>query len=520
MARRRSTPQPTAKVAAFPAPIGGWNARDPLQVMKPSDAITLDNWYLDMSGELRTRGGYTKFATGLPAAVETLISFAPPSGITRLFAACGGGIYDISAGGVAPAASVTGLTTSRLETTTITVLGGTFLVVATGFDTPRTYNGSTWASYTTTSSVTLTTLTSPAVMVNRLWWIQRGTLDAYYGDTAAIGGALTKFPMGALFSGGELIAHAAWTRDGGSGPEDYTCFISSRGEVLIYSGTDPTSASTWTKVGMFRIAEPVGRKCVMKAGADLAILTTQGVVLLGQVLDSNVSGQSSIAVTNKVLSAFASAAVNGSKFHGWQMVEVPAQGLVFVNVPVTEGKTWHQYVLTANKGSWARFRDLNAPCWAVHGGTAYFGSIVDTVTGKASVMMYSPLTESDDGKKIDCFLQTGFSDFGSGLIKQFLMARANMKGPAGIAPNLAMRLDYDTTPPLVQSITVDAANGVPSWESWNWDVEYWGYVRIPSAHWDVVTGLGQRASLAFRVSTDVTLSFFGIDLTYQVGGIL
>jgi hypothetical protein len=50
------------------------------------------------------------------------------------------------------------------------------------------------------------------------------------------------------------MAIASWTRDGGSGMDDVLAIITSNGEVLIYSGTDPEgSRRRGAKVGLFSI---------------------------------------------------------------------------------------------------------------------------------------------------------------------------------------------------------------------------------------------------------------------------
>ena len=41
-ALRRLVQRNNANVASLPAPIGGWNARDSLANMAPTDAVTLD----------------------------------------------------------------------------------------------------------------------------------------------------------------------------------------------------------------------------------------------------------------------------------------------------------------------------------------------------------------------------------------------------------------------------------------------------------------------------------------------
>lgn len=53
---------------AIPAPIGGWNARDALDAMPPTDAIKLVNW-IPRAGFVQSRGGYAVHAAGLGAPV-------------------------------------------------------------------------------------------------------------------------------------------------------------------------------------------------------------------------------------------------------------------------------------------------------------------------------------------------------------------------------------------------------------------------------------------------------------------
>src|SRR5579883_989554 len=80
---RRALPQPV------PIAITGWNTRDALTAMAPTDAVTLDNWYPDANG-LTMRQGYTPYATGVgTGTVATLAEFN--AGSTRKLIAAGSG---------------------------------------------------------------------------------------------------------------------------------------------------------------------------------------------------------------------------------------------------------------------------------------------------------------------------------------------------------------------------------------------------------------------------------------------
>jgi len=85
MARRALIQRAAANVASLPAPVGGWNARDSLANMAPTDAVTLENFFPGVAS-VNLRGGYSKHATGLPGQVETLMTYNGAA-TTKMFAA-------------------------------------------------------------------------------------------------------------------------------------------------------------------------------------------------------------------------------------------------------------------------------------------------------------------------------------------------------------------------------------------------------------------------------------------------
>ena len=73
----------TASTASVPAPVGGWNARDPLSMMRPEDAVILENW-IPRTADVTTRRGAAYHLTDLPAKVRTLASYTPELSIPCL----------------------------------------------------------------------------------------------------------------------------------------------------------------------------------------------------------------------------------------------------------------------------------------------------------------------------------------------------------------------------------------------------------------------------------------------------
>ena len=116
--RRRLVQRTTNNVASLPAPVGGWNARDALANMAPTDAVTLDNLFPGVSS-VALRGGYANHATGMTGQVETLMTYN--GGATdKMFAIASGSVYDVTSAGAVGAAVVSGLTNSRWEYANIT----------------------------------------------------------------------------------------------------------------------------------------------------------------------------------------------------------------------------------------------------------------------------------------------------------------------------------------------------------------------------------------------------------------
>jgi hypothetical protein len=148
----------TATTASVPAPIGGWNARDSVAEMNPTDAVVLNNFYPTPS-QIQLRKGYTEYATGITGQVDTLMQYSGGSS-SELFAAAGSTIYDVSTAGAATSV-VTGQGSDRLQYVNASTAGGNFLTAVNGTDAALIYDGTTWVKYANTSTAqTISTLTS------------------------------------------------------------------------------------------------------------------------------------------------------------------------------------------------------------------------------------------------------------------------------------------------------------------------------------------------------------------------
>lgn len=500
--------QQTGKVSTIPAPIGGWNARDPIPELPPEDAVVLDN-FIPGTGGVTLRNGYASFATGMTSPVESLMEYSSTDGTGKLFAAAGTSIWNITAGGAVGAANLTSLTNARWQQTMFATSGGNYLIIANGADSVRNYDGSSWTTPSITN-VTSSTLISPFAHVKRLFFIKKNSLSAWYLPVESISGAASELNFGSQCRlGGYLIDAASWTRDGGSGSEDYAVFLTSEGEAIIYSGSDPSSASTWNQVGVFKIPNPIGRRCLVKTGADLGVITSQGLLPLSEILPLASSAAGKSAATNKIQGAFASAYMSSGSNFGWQTIEYPKGGLLIVNIPVLENSSQVQFVMNSLTGAWCRFTDINSNCFSLLGDDLYFG-------GNAGTVYLVNDEYLDDGDPISGDILTSFQNYGTSGFKKFTMARPLFYAPSAYVPAVELKVDFDTSASTLSAPTL-SSGGAP-WDTSDWDTSDWAASNIPSAVWQGISGIGQVGALRITVEVDAGITLNQCDIMYETGG--
>lgn len=509
--QRRGLKQ-VSRVASIPAPSNGWNAKDQYTGMKPEDAIVLDNLIPTASGII-LRNGFSSHVTGLGAAVQSLMEHSAPAGTRTLFGAAGTSIFNVTAAGAVGAASLTSLGNAKFQHVMFGTSGGNFLVICNGSASVRNYNGASWTTPSITA-VTSANLINVAVHANRLWFVEKNTLDAWYLPVSSIAGAATKFPLGAQAKlGGTLQAIGSWSRDGGSGSDDVCVFLTSAGEVFLYAGTDPDFSNTWRLVGRFRIPEPIGHRCMVKVGADLAVITSQGVLPLSVVLPITASVVQRAAATDRIQGAFEEAYRANSSLYGWQIIEYPKGGLSIVNVPQSDGTQAIQYVMYTQTGAWCRFTSINALCWSLLGDVMYFG------TSAGTVYKYHSATYADDGAAIRWKVLTAFSDLKHVGNKRVVMGKPVLIAAEGTAAHVTVKTDYDTSP-AAETISAIPADG-PSWDTGDWDVTAWGPSQVTLADWQsVVAEPGHAVAVLLQGSSLTPLTLTRTDLMYEPGGIL
>jgi hypothetical protein len=494
---------------SLPAPVGGWNTRDSIAAMPPTDAPILVNFFPSTTN-LPLRFGYTKWATGIPGQVETVMAYSG-AGVTKLLAIGGNSVYDVTSGGAVGAAQLSGLTNSRWQYVNISTPGGNYIEMCNGVDSVKLYDGTTWTSPSITG-VTSANLTNINVFKNRVWFTEANTLKAWYLPTQSISGAANALDLSAFCPhGGYLVAIGTWTIDAGYGVDDYIVFVTSRGDVLVYRGTDPSSATTWSIVGQYYVGTPVSRRCMTKYAGDLLLLTQDGLSPLSGYLQSS-RLDPRVSLTDKIKSTVSNAvSVYGNNF-GWGIMPFPKQNMLFLNVPIQTGNNQEQYVMNTITGAWTDFQGWNANCWELYLDDPYFGG--NTFVGKAWN------TQADNGAAISGQGLQAFNYFGDpGRLKRFTMMRPTVLTNGSPLLQGAVNIDFDTSKPVSNLILTPTIYG--TWDSAVWDQALWGPDLGISKSWQGATGVGYAGAPQLLSSTNgMQLQWVGTDVVFEGGAIL
>jgi hypothetical protein len=503
------------KPLTIPAPTGGWNARDGLGDMPPTDAVILKNWF-PRATDVIQRFGYTRFSTGLGSQVETIMSYNSGTS-NKLFGIAGGNIYDCTSGGAVGAAAVTGLTNSRWQYVNNTTSGGSYIQLVNGSDKMRVFDGTTWHKDGDGAPYDITVANS-ANLIHcnihkfRVWFVEKNTLKAWYLATGAIGGAATAFDLsGTAQLGGSLQAMYTWTIDAGYGVDDLAVFITSRGEIIVYKGTDPSSSTTWSLVGIWRIGTPIGRRCAMKFSGDLLIICQDGVYPLSGALQSSRTNPK-VAITDKIQQAVSVAISNYGSNFGWQLCQFPKENMLFLNVPISEGSSQQQYVMNTINKSWCNFTGWNANCLELFLDDVYFGG--NGFVGKAWN------TLSDNGSNIMTDGLQAFNYFNSpGVLKRFTMMQPFLQTDGNPATLGSLNIDFDVSENT--ALLAFTPTTYATWDSAKWDSGIWGSGFNPNRLWQGVNGVGNAAAPRLQTASQgVQVQWVSTTVVSEDGGIL
>jgi len=501
------------KAASVPAPVGGLNSRDSLDAMPPTDAIVMSNFFPTVE-KVTLRDGYTEFCSGIGTGdVETLVEHN--AGANRQLLAIGdnGTLYQIDSG--TAVSKKTGLANGRAESIEF---NNNSIFVPSGADVPFSWDGTSASdlSITLSDGVSATTLTGVHAYKNRVYYFTGSDQNFYYSAVVdTFQGNFTKFPVGLVGTfGGDLIMISTLTIDGGEGVDDLLALIMSSGEVLIYSGSDP-SASNFALVGTYRIAEPINEKrAIAKLGGDVIVMTREGYLPLSQVVRQDIIGNKAAAISEKIRGTVISQVKLTGSDTGWQIFVSPDGDKVYFNHPTGDGvDPYNQHVFNPIIRAWCIFEDLPSTVWGQYNGDTYFGS--------SGGKVFKVGGDADDGENITGDLVTSYNYFNDRAgIKRFSSVQPMLEGETDVVFSFGVGVDQAPAAAIDVSPVTFASN-LASWDTATWDDFFWADTSGSgvSKRRKAVNRLGYSMALRVKVATSTqTISFISAHYTFAPGG--
>lgn len=496
---------------SIPAPLLGWNTVDSIANMDVRYALDMENWFPTPS-DVMLRMGFSDQVTYIAnGQVESLMAYSTPSGTEALYGASGGAIYNCTQATATASVAASGFANARWEHTNFTNTSGTsYLLLVNGSNGLRSFDGTTWGQQAILNT-TASAFSHINQHKNRLWFCKDNTLEAWYLNTGAVSGTAAVLDLsGFCRLGGELMATTTWTLDAGEGMDDYWVAVTSNGEIIVYKGTDPTSASTWAMVGRWEVGKPLSRRCFSKFGGDVVYLAEDGVWPLAALLSTERT-QPRLALSNKIADAVRKAAISYRDNFGWQLMFWPRETMILANIPVSTGARQRQYVMNSITKAWCYFTGIAANCFEVYQGNLYYG-------GNGLVSRFWN-TFADDGIAITGNVKQAFHYFRNKSRKNFVMARPILSTNGAPATSFGINTDFSDDNPLETLTFSPTSYGV--WDIATWDNGIWGGGLNVNRNWINVSGLGFCAASRLKVqSSGIETHWASTDILYKLGGVL
>lgn len=527
-----------SQVASFPAPVGGWVSNRSLAVPRgpdqPPGAAVLENWFPTSTGIILRRGCVRHATTNDASPIRAMFTYATGS-MERIYAATDAAVYDVTTvsdpydptalSGLDVLSNQNGGDWSVVQFATS---GGTFLIGVNGADPGFQFDGTAWqdadsgGAAITFGGSGLTTADMSQVWVyqKRVWFIQKNSLSAWYLAADSIGGAATELPLGGVFvRGGTLLWGQAWSlaSGGAGGLSDQCVFCSTEGEVAAYQGIDPGDAESWSKVGTYRVGKPLGKKAIFKAGGDIGIATTVGLISLQSAANTDYAALGRLAISSPIEAEWARLVQERSN-DDWRCQIWPDGQAMFVSIPAGDNDEPMILCANVNTGRWCKITAWDVTAMEVFGGRFWFG-------GKDGAVRQGWVGGSDEGMPYAGRCLTLFDNLDAPAnLKVAKLARAVKRSTFDVNERLHVAADFNEAfPPMPNIPQLPTAS---LWDSGLWDQAIWDSAQelLVTARWKSVAGSGQDLAIGIQVASGanapVDVEVIRFDLTYEVADVV
>lgn len=359
------------------------------------------------------------------------------------------------------------------------------------------------------------------VWKNRVWFVEKDSTRAWYGGVNSIYGTFTSFDFGSkMRAGGPLANLYNWSYDAGNGLDTLLVGISTAGDVVIYQGTDPTSASTFGLKGCWFVSGvPYGRKVATDFGGDLLVMSLLGVVPLSRLVVGQpvVAGSRSVYETAKISNRFTSQAALYKGLQGWGIYVHPTDNALLLAVPTANGQATSQFAMSFVTRGWSQYRNLPLLSAATWNGDFYFGTADGRICKNTGYVDNVLLSSSSTYSPVAWSVLPAYQDGGNRRMKRVQMIRPILESDA-VTPvvQVTAKYDFDFTEPAPPSGTGTATG--TTWDAGVWDSSTWGGGSSPTQLIYGATGMGRSVSVAIQGNAIAKTTLVGLDVWWDEGG--
>lgn len=299
----------------WPPSVDGVNLIAPPAQLKDTEAREILNYWVYDTG-LRQMPPFVQTITytGSDSGVQLLNSYD-----SIIFYAAQNKIYKLASATSNSPTDVTGAATITVNQWNPVVFNKR-LFLFNGVDTPlyHDYGGGNVTAFSVTGP-TEENLKQGTGYKSRFYIVESGTTKYWYGDVDAFAGTFTDVDVGSIFSLGSssILCVFTWSYNQGDGNEELFCILSNRGEILIYSGDNP-SADNWTIIFRGTIPLPGGYASsptgqpFCRIGSDVYITTQRGALPLSSIVAGTPVSDAAYAISRKIKNQIANDTIGGA----------------------------------------------------------------------------------------------------------------------------------------------------------------------------------------------------------------
>lgn len=366
----------------------GWNTRDPISNMDETYAGEMEN-YFPAFGTVDLVRGYRYHSKSIGVGAVRALGVLKSTQYNKLVAVGDDNIvYDATTGSASATEIMPGATTLSLPPIYMQFFNDR-LFLTSGSSATASDIVYSWTGTGDIASAAFTIGGNPAYGLgpmaayrSRLYFLQLSTpitanirTSLFYGGVDAVTGALTEFPFKSLLKlGGYGVFIGSVTRAKDFSEDELLCIISDQGEILVYQGDYPGS-STWGLIGHYFVPRPLGPKSFFYIGANLCIVTGQGVIPMSEVMGGTATG-TYLTLSDAITPSFTDAATTTLlDNYAWCGVNYTRGNFAVVNIPVTANAVSNQFYMNTKTQAWCKRSNQNAFCWTIFNDELYFGGL-------------------------------------------------------------------------------------------------------------------------------------------------